>query len=689
MANDMTSGLLGDFIAAAMEPEGQDEPLQRLLLARSTGPDTDRKSEKKIVEKLQRYLRQAKNFDQRWRKKAQESWEFYDNDQWTEVDKAALEERRQAPVTINRVTPTIDLVLGLQVTQPLDWIAKPVGLEDDSLADAATAALKHIAGQNNAFDVLMEAYKDALVYGVGWMYTGKHIRDADPLAEAVQITRADPREVRFDPRTLNKDLSDCRYVIWSRKVEVESLGRAYPRLKKRLGLVDRVQDESDDSTYIRYEGIVSDTIPPPSTWDLFDWNEAGKEDVDPESECVYVHEVWERISRKAVVMVHRNGYTHEVDPMDAEVLGMLESPDVLYMYETDIPDFRFYILTGDILLDWGPSPYKHRRFPFVPVWHKRDRWGCPVGMIEMLKDPQREINHRRSRLLWELISNVVLVSPTAMQMSDVESIEEAEMKASRPDAVWVGEEKGVQYLNKPSTAAAQFQLMQDSKAEIQSVSGINDDLMGMDSSSRSGKAKQITMIQGATIQRPKEANLHTSHRMLGEIVLSLIQQYHTSEWQARITDDAGADTFVPLNTPDVDENGQFRVLNDITQARFDLAVQDAPWTPTQRDRAAEILTTMLETEQDPLMRHALQQAILIVGEIPHKAKVLAILNKQQAASQQMMAQQAEQTKLDVPPPPSLSGGLGMQIPAEQAPDQLSPEMLQGLTDPEAVYGGGA
>jgi hypothetical protein len=95
------------------------------------------------------------------------------------------------------------------------------------------------------------------------------------------------------------------------------------------------------------------------------------------------------------------------------------------------------------------------------------------------------------------------------------TLEEVQMKAARPDAIWIGDRDDIDMMPKPGTASSQFQLMQDAKQEIQSVSGMNDDLMGFDSSSRSGKAKQISMIRGATIQRPKEANLHMAHKLAG------------------------------------------------------------------------------------------------------------------------------------------------------------------------------
>lgn len=658
---------MADLISEILDVLGEDVPpelgpSQALSLVQSTSADGDKKSgSKKTIDRLQKMLRQAKWAERRWRKRADESWEFYDGVQWTSEDKLTLQDRKQAPVTINRVAPTIDLVLGLQVTQPMDWIAKPVGLQDDGVADAASAALKYVASQNNAFDTLMEAYKDSLVYCVGWVDVRAFARDADPLADTVQIARRDPREIRLDPQSKLKDISDARYVIWTRRVEYKDAIRKYPKLKDKLNNTDML-DSNDEPNVTTYDGIVN-VVPPPSTWEDLDWNDYDKEDVDPDNQVVYLHELWERVTRTAYVINHKNGWKHKVfaEDLTPDILEMALSDDVKSVVKTQVKHCRYYVFSGTVLLEEADSPFEHGRFPFVPIWHKRDRNGDPVSMVEQLKDPQREINFRRSRLLWDLLAFPVRVSKRVFAASQM-PLEEFENKVQRPDALFIGEQGDVEAIVKPSTANAQFQLMQDAKAEIQSVSGINDDLMGMESSSRSGKAKQITMIQGATIQRPKEANLHLAHKLVGEMVLALIQQFYSEEWVARVTDDAGADTLIPLNQPQFDPmTGQFRVLNNIVQARFDIAVEEAPWSPTQRDRAAEILSGLLEREQDPLMRQALQQAIVIVGEIPHKAKVLGILNRAQAQQAAMMAAATSGQTPQPPGPPGPEGGMPIPV----------------------------
>lgn len=671
---------------------GQEPPIagpdSALALTTATTATGSSSSDGIVIKRLRSMVKQAQNACNRWHKRSKECWEFYDNEQWTSADKEALRQRRQAPITINRIAPTIDLVVGLQVTQPVEWNARPVGLQDDSVAQAMSAAMKFVSIQNNSFDTLIDAYRDSLVYGIGWMLTGFYIRDPDPRSEPVQITRVDPREIMFDPKCKNKDLSDAKYIIWSRKIELDDALRAFPKLKSKYSQrgLERYYSDETGNDYKVYDGMI-DVIPPPSMWDqLSDWNMYEQDDHDPETETIIIRELWERTTRDAMLMEHRNGYIHEFDPNDENAMTMLMSDDVRRVFKTTIPYIRYHVFSGTTLLVSEDSPYKHNRFPFVPVWHKRDRNGDPFSMVETLKDMQREINHRRSRLLWELISNSLRISPKAFAATQL-TMDEVQMKAARPDSIWVGDRDDIDVMPKPATASSQFQLMQDAKQEIQSVSGMNDDLMGFDSSSRSGKSKQISMIQGATIQRPKEANLHLAHKICGELVMQLIQQAHTDEWVVRITDNMNQEQVIQLNTPMVDpETGQMRVLNDITQARFDVQIEEAPWTPTQRDRAMALLSDMIQSEPDPIMRNALHEAAIMVGDIPYKAKVMEIVkNAQNAQMQQAQAMQQMQAGAQGGPPsgPEM-GPAGVMPPTGNPVDAaLNPSAatMETLTNP--------
>jgi hypothetical protein len=125
-----------------------------------------------------------------------------------------------------------------------------------------------------------------------------------------------------------------------------------------------------------------------------------------------------------------------------------------------------------------------------------------------------------------------------------------------------------------------------------------------------------------------------------------------------------------------------RVLNDISQARFDVQVEEAPWTPTQRDRAMALLSDMIQAEPDPVMRSALHEAAIMVGDIPYKAKVMEVVKNAQQAQMQAM-QQAQAAQAAGPQ----MGPAGQAFPAgnpAEAAINPSPETIQTITNPDTA-----
>jgi hypothetical protein len=260
-----------------------------------------------------------------------------------------------------------------------------------------SAALKFVARQNNAFHITIDAYRDSLIYGIGWMNTGFHIRDADPRSEPVQMMRCDPARFALTHRASRP--------IW--RTLATSSGRArsstrcvacFPETRRastsNRALKYDAYNDDDNGPYKVYDGVI-DLVPPPSMWDeLEDWNMVRRTTTTP-TQRITVHELWERVSVREMVMETINGVVKEFDPEDDEAMAEALGPTVRRFYEADVPHVRYHVFSGTTLLISADSPYKHGRLPFVPVWHKRDRHGDPFSMIETLKDPQREINHRR------------------------------------------------------------------------------------------------------------------------------------------------------------------------------------------------------------------------------------------------------------------------------------------------------
>lgn len=624
------------------------------------------------LKRLYKTLKTGRVADKRWRPRAKLGVEFYFGRQWQAADKKRLEERGQPVVTINRIKPTIRLIHGLVVSQPVDILAKPVGTQDDDVADVATAVLKYVSRVNDYKTLREMVYFDGLTYGVGWAMAGYYIANRDRRSEAVQNRRIDPREITRDPQSTALDAQDARWIDWKRKVDLEDLQGEYPEqadaLANLAGCGGKYEKALDT-----WDGVPNYT-PPVDLWasineDFDNWNQADSEDAEG-SKKLSVHELWERYPVKAWLIERGDGTVEEFDgPETPEgIQQLMTDPGIVRYYEDTIYKVRYFIFTGPLLLKEADSPYDHDRLPFVPCFCELDENGDPVSMVDSLIDPQREINHRRSKALHEMTKLNIRVTPEALNRMGM-TVEELAEESKKTISVYLANAGDIEIMPSGMAVGEHFNLMQDAKQEIQSVSGANDDLMGYDSSSKSGKSKEVSMSQGQMLMRPTESNLRLFDKQMATLNLMLIQQAHTEEWTFRIRDEVGRDKFFTLNKREQDETtGQYRVLNTIEGMRFDLELDAMPWTPTLRERAAGMINDMANNEPDPMIRNALRQAALNSSDIPDKAKILDIftgaLNAMQAP----------------PPPPGMPGippgSPGGMVPdAPPPPEAIPPEML--------------
>lgn len=610
--------------------------------------------EKLILKRCLRYLKESSVAEKRWRPRSQKSLEYYYNKQWASSDKSVVEDRGQKAITINRSRITINMMLGLLAAQPLDPHAKPVGANDDSIADLGTAVVKHIWNKNDGVTIQLLTYFYQIVYGFAGVYTGFYVRDRNRKSEPVQAIVPDPRELTRDNLCRQDDLSDCRWVEWKRKLPLETAQQLWKKHSKILAKMvgkDGEQSASNET----YTGPIDGSVPGPGHWDsLESWNLT--QDVDKVAEMVTVHEIWERRWEKGNLVFCIDGNVDEFDDDDAS--SILMDPSVQRVeQDIDIPRIYYHVVCGDKLLESEKSPYNHGEFPFVWISNDIDHNGDPISEMEYLKDLQDEINHRRSKELWELSASPLVIDQPMLDRMGF-SIEDAKEHAKNPGAVWIGNPGEINHLQKQVIPGQNYQLMQDTKSEMQAVSGANDDLMGYRSSSRSGVAKDIVRDQGMTLQKPREVRFKGFMRRIVEQMMALVQQAWTEEKVVRLRDDVGQDKLIQVNRREIDPvTGMSRVMNDINQARFEYEIDFDQWTSTSREKLGNVLKDLASQEPDPIARRALLIAAIKTLPIPDKSVIINAYNEAAQASM-----------------PSPSSGMGM-APGEQPVSQLAPNMV--------------
>lgn len=620
---------------------------------------------KEAIRRCRVLLEAARRKDRTWRDRARKGVRYYFGDQWTPGDKATVEARGQAATVENFVQPNVRLMLGMMTAQPYDLVARPVGAHDYEVARRVTSGLKHVLDQNRSKMQFGKLIFSGLTYGAGYLHTGLHVRDYDPRTEPVQFVYVDPNQIRVDPDCSMPDLSDARYVIYSRSVLLSEAIQLMPdyeqQLRQSVGIADpnlgpmREMPSLDGAT--EYRGFTLYT-PPVYAWPTSMQTSSSSLN-ETEQPRVVLHELWERRPVEVWLARRDDGTTFEVDPDKPEEISMLFDPKVVKYSKVRVPKVFITTFTEEYVLYMRPSPYKHDQLPFVPYYYDMDEYGNPVSMVETMKDVQDEINKRRSKLLYELVVRNYVVSPDVLSKMNM-TVDEFREYAATPGAVFECEPEQISMRDNLQASAHQYTLLQDSKSTMRLVTGVNNDMMGYDSAQRSGKAKEIQIEQGQITQRPADVHFRLTLQLLGEQLLALICQYHTEPWLINVTDEVGRTETLTLNQRLTDENGNTTTLYDLTSQRFSVALDVQPWTPSLKAQAMGTLEQLAINEPDPRLRTMLKRLALEMSDLPKKDRVL----------------EAYDTVLNTTPQPAAPGVPGQpgQAASQPAPEALAQAM---------------
>ena len=142
------------------------------------------------------YVEEARAASRDWRAKSWRDHEMYDGDQWTPEDRQRAVDAGIDPLTINRIFPAINLILGSQELNRANIIAKARTAKDGQIAEIMTEALAFVLDQNDGQYRIGQAFKDAVIPGIGWLYCGFN---NDPRQERIKLDFRDWKEVFWDP----------------------------------------------------------------------------------------------------------------------------------------------------------------------------------------------------------------------------------------------------------------------------------------------------------------------------------------------------------------------------------------------------------------------------------------------------------------------------------------------------------
>lgn len=526
--------------------------------------------------------------------------DFYDNIQWSEEDARTLRDRGQAPLTYNVISQTVNWIIGSEKRGRTDFNILPRGKEDSRPAERKTSLLKYLSDVNRTPFHRSRAFEDAVKVGIGWIEDG--VTDEDD-GEPIYSRYESWRNMLWDSASTEFDLSDCRYVIRTKWVDLDIAIAMFP---DRQHLLERSAEVGDRLGYDLANGD-----------EVMDYAENEREttvgsaidNVDSSRDRVRLIEIWFRKPERVQKVV---GGEFGGEPYDPEHPGHMKTLEAGQAIVAERVMLRMHcaVMTTEGLLFYGQSPYRHNRFPFTPIWgYRRGRDGLPYGVIRGLKDIQEDINKRASKALFILSTN-----KTIMEEGAVPDMDEFMEEVARPDGVLVVKPNKRLELNVDrDLAPAHLDLMGRSIQMIQSVSGVTDELMGRTTNATSGIAVQARQEQGAMSTSKLFDNLRFAVQVQGEKQLSLVEQYFTEQKQFRITNSRGTPDYITVN------DGMPE--NDIARSKADFVISDAEWRASMRQAQAEQLMEMM-TRLPPQVAMVMLDLVIETMDLPNRDELV-------------------------------------------------------------------
>lgn len=513
---------------------------------------------------------------------------YYDGDQRTPAERAALAKKKQPDIVINRIKRKIDGMVGLEQKTRTDPIALPTKPASDEAADIATKALRYVEASQKIDVKASSAFENMVIEGYGGV---------EVVAEEVKgqmeviVRRIRWEDTFYDPHSREKDFSDANYMgIMKWMSEDAAMAFCLPFW---AGTPEELAAILDSKTDLNVPESYGDR-PTAGIW------------IDKKNrrvrvcQCYYLYKgVW-----------HLSIFTGR------EVLYNEVSP---YLDEHGKPRCAMILMTA-----------------YIDQENKR------YGVIKDMIGAQDEINRRRSLGVHFINSRQTWSPAGAVNARDVK------FQLSQPDGhVEVNVDQiaeGIMPFNIIPTqdmAQGNLAMMQDAKGEIDNF-GPNPSLLGEVGKSQSGRAIQAQQQAGTAELAPIYDSKADWIERVYRAVWAGIRQFWTGPKWIRITDDINGVQFVGLNQPVMDPNtGMVTMMNPVAEIDVDIIVEASQEWATMRHEQFAKLAEMAE-RGFPIP----PDVIIEASDLRDKRKLLESIQAANTPPPEMVQMQQQMAALD-------------------------------------------
>lgn len=554
-----------------------------------------------------------------YRENSKEDYEFYAGVQDTKEVLEELENLKRPATVYNEVKPKVDMLIGMAAQTKHRATVVPVGLEDEPLIEFMSGTLHHYQKKAKILRKELECFEHVVKAGRSllWFYIDK----SNPFRPIIKAKRYDGRSFYRDPDGQEYDMSEDRFLFldkWLTKWQIHQFWKDFDTARAEQysakSDVPRYFDEAREKYrivegwYYKFIDVVYFMNP---MTDKIEW-------LVPKE-----FEEFAKSLRDGIDLGGGEIFKHE-QPLVAQ--GSYKK------------QYHYMIFSGTQRCEGGPSPYNWEGFPGVFYGaYKENDTNAWFGAISAMKDPQRTLNVNRRQLvhLLQTLPKGILLH----EVGAILNIDDYEKRSAEPNfhlEIAKGMKEKVGFQEQPRISPVYGLLDRILVQSIKSVSGAQDDLMGIQTASREpGVTVRARQQTGVAVLYILFDNFRESRLQSGKLHMSLIQQYVTEETAVRIEGPEGA-RLLQINSQMNPENEGF---NDISAGEFDYEVDETTETMTIRAATAQMLVDFSQNNPDTIP----PDVILEYTDMPFSAKqrVKAYWEDRQAAAKEQADREYE------------------------------------------------
>ncbi|WP_145553913.1 portal protein [Yersinia bercovieri] len=590
-----------------------------------------------------------------WRTSANTACAYYDGDQLAPEVVEKLRERGQPLTQHNLIAPTIDGVLGMEAKTRTDLvvIADDPNEEMEVMAEAVNAEFADACRLSGLNKARSDAHAEQIKAGLSWVEVR---RNSDPFVHKFKVSTVHRNEVFWDWFSHEADLSDCRWLMRKRWLDVDEVKGTFPdksqiidySLNEWKGFVDTdlaAGQESDlMSAYEEYQS----------------WSRESTEWVTPNRKRVLLQVIYYRTFQRLPILQLSNGRVVEYDKNNV-MHAVAVATDRVQVTMARVSRIRESWFIGPHAIIDRPCTAPQGMFPLIPFWgYRKDKTGAPYGLACRAIPAQDEVNFRRIKLTWLLQAKRVIKDADATQMTDRELQEEIErpdgvinLNPSRANKTTAADALNIQ--QDFQVAQQQFQVMQESMKLIQDGLGVYAAFLGQNSNASSGVAISNLVEQGATTLAEINDNYQFACQQVGQLLLCYLLEELTKRRNYPVVinrDDPRKRKEVVLNA--AEEAG--RMNNDVSRLRAHIALAPIQQTPAYKSQLAQRLSEVIVGLPPQIQVSVLDMWVELL-DLPNKQEFIERIRgalgtpkspdemtpeEQQAAQQEQQLQQQQQ-----------------------------------------------